>query len=395
MIRLCAPFACCLVLATGHAATIPDHELPTRAEVHALMDMGKTWLLEQQQEDGSFYGGEMFRLGITELATLALLDAGVAPDDPAIAKAVDWILTHRQEDGAIFDPNEGLRSYSTALGLQVLARVGADEEVIEGAQKALFDSQNLEEGSWAYGGIGYGSRGEGHEDLSNTTTAIEALRESGVPADHPAMQRALKFVERCQNHSSTNDMEWAGNDGGGVYSPDSSQAGGSYHDGTALRSKPKEGAEGKATELQSYGSMTYALIKTYIYLDVDKDDPRLRAALEWANKNYQFEVNPGMLPRQRKEGLFYFYQAMAKTYDLLDVTTLDLGKKSGGETDWRADLFHAIRERAQVSDQYKNVPAKAFWINEAPRWAEGIPHLTTSYMLTTLKRIHDSLPEGG
>ena len=31
---------------------------------------------------------------------------------------------------------------------------------------------------------------------------IEALRESGLPADDPSLQKAIVFVSRCQNHKS-------------------------------------------------------------------------------------------------------------------------------------------------------------------------------------------------
>ena len=49
---------------------------------------------------------------------------------------------------------------------------------------------------------------------------IEALRDTGLPADDPALQKALVFVSRCQNlKSEFNDQPWAGkvNDGGFVY----------------------------------------------------------------------------------------------------------------------------------------------------------------------------------
>ena len=51
---------------------------------------------------------------------------------------------------------------------------------------------------------------------------MEALRDSGLPADDPALKRALIFVSRCQNlKSEFNDQPWAGkvNDGGFVYNP--------------------------------------------------------------------------------------------------------------------------------------------------------------------------------
>ena len=70
-----------------------------------------------------------------------------------------------------------------------------------------------------YGGAGYGG-GNSRPDLSNTAFFMEALRDTGLPADDPNLQKALVFVSRCQNlKSEFNDQAWAGkvNDGGFIY----------------------------------------------------------------------------------------------------------------------------------------------------------------------------------
>ena len=79
--------------------------------------------------------------------------------------------------------------------------------------------------------------------------------------------------------------------------------------------------------------MTYQLIKSYIYLDLTPNDPRVLAALNWVRSNYQFDVNPGMPSGQAQEGLFYYYQTMAKTFDLLQTSTLTTS--AGTQVDWR------------------------------------------------------------
>src|SRR5947199_29007 len=59
-----------------------------------------------------------------------------------------------------------------------------------------------------YGGVGY-NKGD-RPDLSNTQYFIDAMLAAGVPRDDPALQRALKFVSRCQNlPGETNDQPWA------------------------------------------------------------------------------------------------------------------------------------------------------------------------------------------
>lgn len=368
-------------------------ETPTRADVDELATLAQSWLVQQQEDDGSFLPGDRFKLGITTVVAVSLLDNGMPADDPRIRKASDFIKSFIQPDGGIYNPQEGLANYTTSLGLRVLVRTAAiSDEQRTSAQNYLLGLQNTDPESVSYGGIGYGQRGQGNEDLSNTSMAIEALVESGLSPDHPGLQRALEFVTRCQNLSSHNDMPWAGNDGGGVYSPDSSMAAGSFQSEDQTSPHQEGQGEGAApTTLQSYGSMTYALINSYIYLDLSPEDPRLQAALGWVRNNYQFVANPGMPSGQEREGLFYYYQAMSKTFDILDQQTMAL--PDGQEVDWRSDLYQAIKQRATVIDGPDGSPALALWINDMPRWAEGIPHLTTAYILGCLSRIRNSLPE--
>lgn len=375
--------ACVAVFSFASAAD----SAPSKADVKALMDQGAAHIVGLQQDNGSFGPAtiKQFVLGRSELCTLALLEAGRPTDDPVVKKAISFILTFKQPDGSISDPNEGNANYTTAIALMVFAKANMKgDPIVDAAQKAVISWQNTDEKSFNVGGIGYGSRGKGNEDLSNTAMAIEGLTQSGLSPDHPAMKKALGFVQRCQNLSSFNDQAFAKNAkpedlGGGVYSPDTSKAGGTYDDKKAAPN------DGPAKTLSSYGSMSYALVKSYLALNLKADDPRVSAALEWMKRNYRMDVNPGMGEKKAKEGLFYYYNMMAKTFDILDVTVLDL--PDGKKADWRIDLFNAIKERAKPSKTQGGV----FWINEADRWAEGMDTITTPYLVTALARIHASM----
>ena len=374
--------ATCTVLASqaGWAADAPA--LPTKAEVELLIAEGQTFLAAQAQPSGAFVPGAKFVLGITELTVDALTHQplGFTGQDPRIKAAVQFILKYKQADGGIYAPEEGLGNYCTSLGVLALKGAGAaDPATLEGAQKYLLGLQNMDPKSPAYGGIGYGSKGAGHEDLSNTSYAIQALRASGLPSDQANLKAALSFLERCQNLSGTNKLPWAGNDGGAVYAPDESKAGGSWEP-----NKPAGAATEEPARMTSYGSMTYALISSYLALDLKPDDQRIQAALGWAKANYQFDVNPGMVKAKERQGLYYYYGTLAKTYDLLDMGPFALA--DGKVVDWRADLFTAIKSRA------KSAPTGgSYWLNDADRWAEGIPTLVTAYTVKALKRIHASL----
>ena len=79
---------------------------------------------------------------------------------------------------------------------------------------------------------------------------------------------------------------------------------------------------------------------------------------------------------------------MAKTFDLLKASTIELKDK---QADWRADLFAAIKAKAQAVKLADGSEGMMF-INQAERWGEGMPQLATCYMLQALKRLHASLP---
>ncbi|MCK6487997.1 MAG: terpene cyclase/mutase family protein [Planctomycetes bacterium] len=367
--------ACSLALPLAAADSAPN-----KAEVEALITAGQQYLLSQAQPDGALAPGKKFTLGVTLLAaeTLLLPPLATPADHPAVTNACAFMMKFKQPDGGIYNPEEGLGNYCTSLGLRLaVASKATNQELIKGMQGYLFGLQNGDANSPAHGGIGYGSKGAGHEDLSNTSYAVGALRASGVPAADPHMQAALKFLERCQNLSAVNKLPWVTNDGGAVYAPDESKAAGSWD--------PKAAETGgEKPKLASYGSMTYALISSYLVLDLKPDDQRVQAALGWVKANYQFDANPGMAKGKEGQGLFYYYVTMAKTFDLLDATTIEL--PGGRKADWRADLFATIKSRAQQGEG-----GKTFWINNADRWGEGMPQLVTAYTVGVLKRIHASL----
>jgi squalene-hopene/tetraprenyl-beta-curcumene cyclase len=355
-----------------------------KADIEALLAKSQVWLAAQQQDNGAYAPGAKFAVGITGLAVDALASepAYYPEGDTHIAKALEFLYSYQQPNGGVYADDEGLGNYGTSLALMAMASAKSLDPVrVKKMHDYLFGLQNADEASLGFGGIGYGSRGAGHEDLSNTGMALEALTRSGVPASDPHLEKAMSFLQRCQDLSSHNDQPWAGTSGGGVYTPDESKADGSWD--------PKKAEPGeKPTSLAPYGGMTYQLISSYVALDLKPGDPRLDAAMTWVKKNYRFDANPGMQPEKNQQGLFYYYMAMAKTFDLLDQGTLEL--PDGSVVDWRKDLFEAIKAKAGAATLPDGTEC-VIWINGADRWAEGIPQVTASYLIKALKRIHQAL----
>ncbi|MBN8524825.1 MAG: hypothetical protein J0M02_05765, partial [Planctomycetes bacterium] len=129
----------------------------------------------------------------------------------------------------------------------------------------------------------------------------------------------------------------------------------------------------------AYGTMTYALVATYISLDLAPDDPRVGLAMGWIRRNWSLDANPGMPAGRERDGLYYGYAIMARALELARIDRLDLA--DGRRVDWRAELATALAARAKA-----DAGGRAYWVNDSRRWGEGLPGLSTAYALSALKR---------
>ncbi|MFN9721538.1 MAG: prenyltransferase/squalene oxidase repeat-containing protein [Planctomycetota bacterium] len=315
-----------------------------------------------QANDGSWTNSDA--VGITGLVTSALLRSGKSVDDAMVKKSLDFIVSKQQPSGGIYAPASRHQNYETCIAILALSEAGRDGRYSENISKAeqflrglqWDEGEGIESTDGAYGGGGYDSKQR--PDMSNTQFLIEALKSAGVGPDDPAMQKALVFVSRAQNlESKHNTLDYAGkvNDGGFIYTP---AKGGESKAGTTENGGHK-----------SYGSITYAGLKSMIYAGLTKDDDRVKAATGWLRRNYTLDENPGM----GKQGLFYYYHTMAKTMSVLGDGPFE--DHQGVRHDWKNDLAARLG-----SLQQKN----GSWINEADRWYEGDPNLVTAYCLIAL-----------
>ena len=353
------PLALLLTLSAAAPAWAADP--PTPAAVDAARQRGVAFLRGSQNPDGGWTAPEP--LGITALAAAALMDSGLTADDPVVAKALGRVAAAAKPDGGIYGEGSIHRNYETALSLMTLAKVPGDRfgSEIEDGRRFLKELQwdegeGLESNDTAYGGAGYGSHSR--PDLSNTQFLVEALKSTGSGPDDPALQKALAFVSRTQNlEGAGNDTAFAGliGDGGFYYTP-------------AAGGESKAGLEPNGG-LRSYGSMTYAGLKSMIYAGLTADDPRVAAARDWAVRHYTVDENPGV----GRQGHFYYLQTLAKTLDTLGGDTLT--DASGVERPWRTDVAGKLLELQSPDGS---------WTNPADRWYEGDPTLVTSYALLAL-----------
>ncbi len=315
-----------------------------------------------QSPDGSY--NKQLGPSVTALVTTGILRHGRSPDDPVVAKSLKFVEGYAQKDGGIYSEGSSVQNYETSISVMCLAAANKDkryDKTIKNAEKFLKGLQwDGEEGhdpsSPFYGGAGYGN--SKRPDLSNTSFLIDALKAAGTGAEDESLKKALIFVSRCQNlESEHNTTEFSAKnpDGGFYYTP---AAGGQSQAG-----KTPEGG------LRSYGSMTYAGLKSMIFAGVGPDDPRVQAATKWLQKNYDVKSNPNM----GDAGLYYYYHTFAKALDALgqDIFVDADGKKH----DWRAELRAELISRQNPDGS---------WLNDNNRWLENDPNLVTGYALLTL-----------
>ena len=82
--------------------------------------------------------------------------------------------------------------------------------------------------------------------------------------------------------------------------------------------------------------MTYAGFKSYLYANLDRDDPRVQAAFEWIRKHYTLDHNPNMPGAQSRQGLYYYYHVFARALDAWGERQITDHK--GRVHNWREEL---------------------------------------------------------
>lgn len=343
-----------------------------QAEDHAALlkkarERGINYLRTSQGEDGSWTSP--MAPGLTGLVVTSAMENGVKVDDPMVQKALKHLVSHVQPDGGIYFAKSNYRNYETCIIILALKTANADGKytaLIANADKFIRKEQwdegeGKEKTDPAYGGAGYGK--SSRPDLSNTHYLVEALRAAGAKPDDPALQKALLFVSRTQNlESEKNDTPFGAkiNDGGFFYTP----AGG----GSSVAGTEANGG------LRSYGSMTYAGLKSMLYAGVGKDDPRVKAAYTWIRKHYSVSENPGLA----KAGLYYYHHTFAKALDAMEIAEVE--DAAGAKHDWRADL---------TTELAKSQKENGSWVNSEKRWNEGDPNLSTAFALLALSHCDD------
>ncbi len=358
-------------------------------KAHEAIERGLAFLREAQDEDGAWLVGRRvaptddsdalspISAAVTALAVKAIVqshtdDEQSATEREEVQRALRAIRRNQREDGSF--EGGALTNYVTSSVVMALASLEDPESMNTMREAVLWLQSNQwsqeqgvkSEQDW-FGGAGYG--GHGRPDLSNTQLMLDALYDAGLSPDEPAFQKALAFVSRAQNLSETNQSEWAGDDGGFVYTP----AGGGESFASEEAGEGRYGEkipEGEPRSLRSYGSMTYAGFKSMMYAGLSPDDVRVRAAFDWIRRNFTFQENPGL----GLQGLYYYYHTMARALNVAQQH--EITDTEGDRYNWREEIIRAIVERQREDGS---------WKNDADRWLEGEDVMATVYAVLSLQ----------
>ena len=333
---------------------------PSAKGMQKVVEKATAFLKSSQNANGSF-SPKLAGPGITALVVAGLIRSGASPDDPMIEKSLKFMESQVQKDGGIY--NKFLANYTTSVALMAFKEAnkgGKYDAVLKNGSNFLKRIQTeADESNTAFGGFGYD--GGGRPDLSNTGFAVEALVTAGVSKDDPALKNALKFIGRCQNlPGESNDQAYAKktteeDKGGFIYNP----------------FEPKDGRHRTTNGgLRSVGGMTYSGLKSFLYAGVSKDDPRVKACVDWCRRHYTLDENPGM----GKSGLFYYYHTMTKALHTFGEDPFVDAK--GTKHAWRAEVFEKLRKMQLANGSWTNPGERTF--------AEDNPDLCTAFALLSL-----------
>jgi len=352
-----------------------------RNEIQQAISRGLSWLKSNQATNGSWSNPE--EPAVTALVLTAAQGnpalQGKADESEWVKRGYGYLLNCVHPDGSIFVTN--LVTYNTAICLMgLMAAENPEYKAIELRARSFLVGLQGDFGEKGKidtvfdGGIGYGSKYE-HSDMGNTLAALEALYYSKRLKQDVAYQdardlnweAAIQFLQNCQNLPAYNKQPWVADDpknkGGFVYYPGQSMAGSVTN------------ANGRVA-LRSYGSISYAGLLGYIYCDLKRDDPRVKAVFDWLRDNYTLDENPGMGP----QGLFFYYNTMSKALTLYGTEQLPLN--GGRKVEWRRDLAMKLLNMQSRDGS---------WQNSNNRWWEKDPALVTAYALLTLERLYREL----
>jgi squalene-hopene/tetraprenyl-beta-curcumene cyclase len=339
---------------------------PIRALRRLALDRVESWILKRQEADGSW--GGIQPPWVYSLIGLSL--RGYPIDHPVMKAALEGIdrFTIWEEDVCRLEACQS-PVWDTALAMVALAdaELAADDPALVQAADWLLDEEVRVKGDWAVrrpqlepGGWAFEFANDNYPDIDDTAEVVLALRRVAHPDPRrleEAVQRALRWVVGMQSKSggwgafdadSTRELcrQPPFCDFGEVIDPPSSDV--TAHalemlggEGLAARAETQRGLAWLEAEQEADGSWygrwgvnhvygTGAALPALVAAGVPRGDPSIRRAVAWLKS------------RQNADG---GWGEDARSYD--DPAMVGRGPSTASQTAWALIALHAAGERSK------------------------------------------------
>ncbi len=270
LVKLFTPAAvtCCALLFAGSVSAQTD------AEVDAAIDRMRTWLYAlQDPATGSFDDPRWSELnnqpyhatGETALITYALLLSGESHQDPRLAKAIDYLKTHRTDS-----------TYLASLRAHIWARL-PDEALPLLQEEADYLETAVHDGRFHY--------------QADSPIWSNSLTQYGM----------LGMWEHAKRGGKVDDDLWRAV-GEHIFADQNDDGGWGYNN------RPGRGDGDSTGSMTAAGVAILQIAQQRLTRDQDQPDPRLADALrrgvEWLDQRYDPALNPGLKTNYR---FYYLY----------------------------------------------------------------------------------------
>lgn len=375
------------------AVLTPDSPKAVRTPDQVLV-AGVAFLLKQQSPDGAWrsdvYATFKDGTALTPLVVCALQDAADAgAQAPASAaarrKGSEYLAKFARPDGTIDGGEFGLEYpvYTAALAVKALSHPeNVDLLKARGAWvKYLLDRQLTEKLGWKaedkqYGGWGYcrviPKKPEPNaivpplveSNLSATVFALDAIKMVGV-ADKTVFDKALTFVNRCQNYTPPLfcSMPPRHLDGGFFFI---------YDDPVRNKAGSLDQPPAKPERFHSYGSTTADGLRALQLCGNEESADRTSMAKWWLQSHFRAGTHPGeYIPthERNREAVYYYYAAS------VSKALRAAGLKDAGGMNWSESLANELAKRQRDDGS---------WANPVELVRENEPLVATANAVTAL-----------
>ncbi len=294
------------------------------AEIERMYQRGLKYLINTQEDNGSWPGREGSEPGVVGLCIKAILahgeDAQFGPYSQNIQKALDYIIsTQNTENGMIGESmyNHGFALLALAECYGIIDHPKLASSLEAALALTIASQKNNQKGAWRYSPEAL--------DADSTVTGCQlvslyAVQNAGIPVPDEVFQKAIAYLEKCRTDE-------------GSYS---------YTDN---RSNAR-------VTLSAIGGLCVALERK-------DNDPRVKTTLQYLKKNINFRdrTYPYYLEYYLSQALFQLDDETWKEWNIKNTRYLATLQRSNGS--WpgnRSEAFNTSGALLSLALNYQFLP---------------------------------------